>query len=326
MNNDKSNEFSPPQRMGPFRRAVLRGLGILLPPLLTIVIFFWVANTVAIYLLEPLEDATRYVMVEYLADIRTPIDVDIRTGAVDTVVLDNEQHVLTSKGTVTVDDEVLVRTGDGKFIPLEVNEFVQNGVGRDPMPTSAKKIYTWYVDHKWLSRRFVVPIFTCLFLLVLYLLGKFLAAGVGRFFWNQLERLIHRVPLVRNVYGSVKQVTDFLFTENDVHFARAVAIEYPRNGVWTICFVTGDGMWDIRGAAKEPVLTVFVPTSPMPFTGFALTVKKSEVVELTISVDQAIQFIVSCGVLVPPPIIGVPERDAVQVPTGMPAPALKHDA
>jgi uncharacterized membrane protein len=104
----------------------------------------------------------------------------------------------------------------------------------------------------------------------------------------------------------VKQVTDFLFTENEIQFTRVVAIEYPRKGIWTVCFVTGEGMWDIRGAAKEPVITVFVPTSPMPFTGFALTVKKSEVVELAISIDQAIQFIVSCGVVVPPPIIGVP--------------------
>jgi len=308
--NEVQTEYSP-QRMGPFRRAVLRGLGILLPPLLTIVIFLWMGNTVAVYLLEPLEDATRYVMVEYLADIRTPSDVDIRPGAIDTVVVDGEQHILTSKGAVTIDDEVLLRTQDGKFIPQDVYDFVSAGIGRDPMPTDAKAIYTWYVNHKWLPRRFVVPVFLCLFLLVLYLLGKFLAAGLGRFFWNQLERLIHRVPLVRNVYGSVKQVTDFLFTESELQFTRVVAIEYPRKGIWTLAFVTGEGMWDLRGVAKEPVITVFVPTSPMPFTGFALTVKKSEVVELTISIDQAIQFFVSCGVVIPPPIIGVPQKDAI---------------
>ncbi len=311
--NKKGTGFAP-QRMGPFRRAVLRGLGILLPPLLTIVIFLWVGNTVAVYLLEPLEDATRYVMVEYLADIRTPSHVDTRAGAPDTVILDGETHVLTSQNTLTIDDTLLKRMNDGKFIPLDVYEFVEDGVGRDPMPTTAKDIYTWYVNHKWLPRRFVVPVFLCLFLLVLYLLGKFLAAGVGRFFWNQLERFIHRVPLVRNVYGSVKQVTDFLFTESEFHFTRVVAIEYPRKGIWTVCFVTGEGMWDLRGVAREPVLTVFVPTSPMPFTGFALTVKKSEVVELTISIDQAIQFLVSCGVVIPPPIIGVPQKEEGESP------------
>jgi uncharacterized membrane protein len=189
------------------------------------------------------------------------------------------------------------------------------------MPTEAKAVYTWYVNNKWLQAWFVVPIFLCIFLLLLYLFGKFLAAGVGRFFWNQLERLIHHVPLVRNVYGSVKQVTDFLFTDTEIHYTRVVAIEYPRKGIWTLCFVTGEGIWDIRGVAREPVLTVFVPTSPMPLTGFALTVKKSEVVDLTISIDQAIQFIVSCGVVIPPPIIGVPQRDldGAAQPAALPA-------
>jgi uncharacterized membrane protein len=215
---------------------------------------------------------------------------------------------------VEIDDEQYRRTEDGQFVPVEVYHYVAASVGKNPMPRDAKAIYTWYVDNKWLPRHIVVPVFLCLFLLVLYLLGKFLAAGVGRFFWNQMERLIHRVPLVRNVYGSVKQVTDFVFTDAEVPYTRVVAIEYPRKGMWSLAFVTGDGLWDIRGVAKEPIITVFVPTSPMPFTGFALTVKKSEVVELTITVDQAIQFFVSCGVVVPPPILGVPQKDQGEAP------------
>jgi uncharacterized membrane protein len=146
------------------------------------------------------------------------------------------------------------------------------------------------------------------------LLGKFLAAGVGRFFWNQAERLIIRVPLVRNVYASVKQITDFFFTETELPYTGVVAIEYPRKGIWTLAFVTGEGMWDIRGAAKEPVYTVFVPTAPMPFTGYVLTVKKSEVVEMTITIDQAIQYQISCGVVIPPPIIGVPQKEGGGTP------------
>jgi uncharacterized membrane protein len=309
--NDKHDEFSAPKRMDPFRRAVLRGLGILLPPLLTIVIFLWVGNTVTVYLLEPLEDATRYVMVEHLADIRTPTDVEVRPGAGDTVVIDGERYVLTPQRTVTIDDEILRRTPDGKFIPQDVYDFVSVGIGRDPMPQSAKDIYTWYVDYKWLPRRFVVPVFLCLFLLVLYLLGKFLAAGVGRFFWTQLERLIHRVPLVRNVYGSIKQVTDFIFSEPEIEYTRVVALEYPRKGIWTMAFVTGEGMLDIRDAAAEPVVSAFVPHSPMPFTGFAVTVKKSETLELNITVDQAIQFVVSRQLW-----RGHPAADHWHAPTG----------
>jgi uncharacterized membrane protein len=270
--------------MDPFRRAVLRGLAILLPPLLTIVIFLWMGNTINSYLLEPLVNGARWVMVEKLADIRSSDAVPA-----DEIV----------DGVAEIEGKKL----DGKLIPGKVYDDVEDprNLGKDPMPTNAKDIYERYVNQTWLQREIVIPSFLCVFLLLLYLFGKFLAAGVGRFFWNQMERLIDRVPLVRNVYGSVKQVTDFLFTEPDIKYTRVVAVEYPRKGMWTLAFATGEGMHDIRRAAGEPMLTVFVPTSPMPLTGFALTAKKSEVTEMNVTIDQAIQFIVSCGVVIPPP-------------------------
>jgi uncharacterized membrane protein len=312
------------KRLGPFRRAVLRGLGILLPPLLTIVIFVWVGNTVAVYLLHPLENATRWVLVEYVADIRTPDDIG--AAPADKATFDGKVHSVSRSGSVEINGTEYQRTPDGRFVPAEVYRYVRQGTGKVPMPADATGIYTWYINNYWLPRHYVVPLFLCIFLLVVYLLGKFLAAGVGRFFIARFEGFIHRLPLVRNVYGSVKQVTDFLFSEQEMKFTRVVAIEYPRKGTWIVCFVTGEGMWDIAGAAKEPVATVFVPTSPMPFTGFALTIKKSEMVELSISIDQAIQFIVSCGVVVPPPIIGVPQRDGEQpLLPGVP-PVVKQDA
>jgi uncharacterized membrane protein len=297
----RMEEFNKTKRLGPFRRAVLRGLGILLPPLLTIVIFLWIAHTISEYLLTPLANMARSVAVEEFADIRSPSEPENRTDVVDAVVVDGEQYPLSSKGTITIGEKVYHRTvDDDKFVPLQVYDAVRVGVGRDPMPTTAKDIYRWYVDHRWLPQRFLVPIFLCLFLLGLYLLGKFLAAGVGRFFWNQFERLIHRVPLVSNVYSSIKQVTDFLFSEPEMQYTRVVAIEYPRRGIWTLGFITGEAMHDIQVSVDEPVVSAFVPHSPMPFTGFAVTVKKSETVDLNISVDQAIQFVISCGVVIPP--------------------------
>jgi uncharacterized membrane protein len=319
------------KRSGPFRRAVFRGLGTLLPPLLTVVILLWIGNSVARYLLEPLARSVRWVMVDQLADIRTPSELISRPDGHDSVVIDGHEHTLASRRasvTVVIGGEVFQRTpGDGKFIPWEVYETVRQSVDGDDIPTEAKAIYTAYVNQKWLQPWFVVPIFSCVFLLALYLIGKFLAAGIGRFFWKQLERVIHRVPLVRNVYDSVKQVTDFLFSDSDMEYSRVVAIEYPRLGMWTLCFVTGEGMWELSGAAKEPLLTVFVPTSPLPFQGFPLTVKKSEVIDLNISIDQAIQFIVSCGVAIPPPIIGVPQRAAPGIDQSSSIPsALKKNA
>ncbi len=298
--NHRLEEFQATKRIGPFRRAVFRGLGILLPPLLTIVIFLWVGSTVSEHVLDPMQNFTRYVALEYFADIKTPTDTDARVD-VNKVTIDGQAYPLVSKDTVKVHDRVYHRTSDGKFVPLTVFDEVRTGVGRDPMPGTARDIYGWYIDNRWLQRRFVIPVFLCLFLLVLYLLGKFLAAGIGRLFWTQFERIIHRLPLVSNVYSSIKQVTDFLFSEREMQYTRVVAIEYPRRGIWTLGFITGDGMRDIQATVEETVVSAFVPHSPMPFTGFAVTVKKSETVDLNITVDQAIQFVVSCGVVIPPP-------------------------
>jgi uncharacterized membrane protein len=118
-------------------------------------------------------------------------------------------------------------------------------------------------------------------------------------FWNLFERLILQLPLVKNVYSSVKQVTDLMFSDNDIQFNRVVAIEYPRKGAWSLGFVTGEGLADIRIAANEPVLNVMVPSSPMPLTGWTMIIPKSEVIDLDMTIDQACQFLISCGVVIP---------------------------
>ncbi len=284
-----SSQPPPPttKPLGPFRRAVLRGLGVLLPPLLTVVIFLWVGNTVARYVLTPLEEATRYVLVEHASDIRAANEFEKPPA----------QAGETAKGA---DGRLFRRTPDGLFVPSTVYEEAENSLGKnDASPTTARDFYTRYVDRVWLQPWLVIPIFLSVFLLLLYGFGKFLAAGIGRFFWNQFESLINRVPLVSNVYTSVKQVTDFLFSDPDLDITRVVAVEYPRKGVWTVAFVTGESLLDIESAANEPVMSVLIPTSPMPFTGFTITVKKSETVDLNLTIDQAFQFVVSCGVVVP---------------------------
>jgi uncharacterized membrane protein len=137
------------------------------------------------------------------------------------------------------------------------------------------------------------------FVLLLYLLGKFLAAGIGRVFWNLFERGIHRLPMVRNVYDSVKQVTDFVFDDREIEYTRVVAVEYPRKGVWSLGFVTGESLADIRSISGEPMLSLMIPSSPMSVTGYTITVAKSETIDLNLTMDQALQFVISCGVVVP---------------------------
>lgn len=273
--------------LDPFRRAVLRGLGVLLPPLLTVVIFLWVGGTVSRYVLTPLTEATRYVLVEYQSDIRKPESFSDAPRPLGDAVSD-------------ADGQPFRKTPDGLYIPLSVYNQVEEGLTRSEAdPATAREWYGRHVDDVWLRPWIVVPIFLSVFLLLLYTIGKFLAAGIGRFFYGQFESIINRVPLVSNVYSSVKQVTDFLFTDPDLDITRVVAVEYPRKGIWTVAFATGESLLDVESAANEPVMTVLIPTSPMPFTGFTITVKKSETVDLNMTIDQAFQFVVSCGVVVP---------------------------
>jgi uncharacterized membrane protein len=272
--------------LDPFRRAIVRGLGILLPPLLTIVIILWVWNTVADYLLVPLENAARTVLVDHHEKSILPADS-----------VPADQPV---KGRALVNGVAYRQTADGQYIPAADYDEVAEAMGKATMPPTADGVYQVFVERKYLQRRIVVPIFLCVFVLLLYLLGKFLAAGIGRFFWTLFERGVTRLPLIRNVYSSVKQVTDFMFNETEIAYTRIVAVEYPRKGVWQLAFVTGESLLDLACAANEPVLAVLIPTSPMPFTGFTATVKRSETIDLNITMEQALQFIMSCGVVTPP--------------------------
>ncbi len=299
MNPDDTSETekSPPAHQHPFRRAVLRGLAVVLPPLLTIVILVWVWNTVLHYVLEPIEGAARQTIVWSMSgDVLDQVPPDLPDSDKFTKVVNGEERTVEfrylGKAYVTLEN--------GQAIPKEVHTAVSLKPGKE-IPRTAVAYYDRWVKIRYLQRKYVIPFLLAIFILVLYLLGKFIAFGVGRFAWGTFERqILQRLPIIRHVYSSVKQVTDFIFSERDVEYTRVVAVEYPRQGIWSLGFVTGDSMLDIGSSANEPVISVLIPTSPMPATGYTITVRKSETIDLDISVDQAFQFIVSCGVVVPP--------------------------
>ncbi|MEM8944411.1 MAG: DUF502 domain-containing protein [Planctomycetota bacterium] len=304
------SDITPGKKAGPldpFRRAVLRGLAVLLPPLLTIVIFLWVWNTVTDYLLAPMESGARRLLVGHYEQNILSAD-QIAAGDIQ-------------DGRATRNGVRYTQLDDGRFVLTDDYDFLAQDLGYAPPRQTANEFYRLYVERKFLQWYVVIPFFLCVFLLMLYLLGKFLAAGVGRFFWMQFERIINRLPVIRNVYSSVKQVTDFMFSEREIEYTRVVAVEYPRKGVWTVAMVTGESLLDIRSAANEPVLSVLIPTSPMPFTGFTVTVKKSETIDLNITIDQAFQFIVSCGVVAPAQQIHPSDATLGDSSRGLPLPA-----
>jgi uncharacterized membrane protein len=141
-----------------------------------------------------------------------------------------------------------------------------------------------------------------LFLVGVYFFGRFVASFLGRSIWKRIEQAILRLPVVRQIYPYAKQVTEFILSEKKrLDFSRVVAVEYPRKGIWSMGLVTGPAMRMIRDAAlDEEALTVFIPSSPTPVTGYVVAVSRDEVIDLPISIDEAIRFVVSCGVIIPP--------------------------
>jgi uncharacterized membrane protein len=297
MQGNSNNTEAPKKNAGlsghPVRRAVLRGLAVLMPPLLTIVVLVFVWYTILHYVLEPIEGMARHTLVWYWSDVLDGVPEDA-TEKHPWTIGDHQRLAFKYRG------DPYVMLDNGQAIPVGIFNKVSKDPGQED-PRTAEAYYHRYVEITWLQRRYVIPFLLGVFILICYMLGKVLAAGVGRFVWVFTEQqILSRLPIIRHVYSSAKQVTDFFLSEREVEYTRVVAVEYPRKGIYSLGFVTGESMLDIGSAANEPVVSVLMPTSPMPATGFTVTVRRSEVIDLNITVDQAIQFIVSCGVVVPP--------------------------
>jgi len=317
----------------PFRRAVLRGLALVMPPLLTIVLFIWAWTMIDGYVLRPLENGLNFAIRRASMRVENGIPNDVPISAVyvsqggQLLPLRELIGSPIARGQIPRQVEAhqarlahfvyhgltYVPLRNGQWVPNYVLDRVKAQPGSVVLDNAnADLVYRRYVELTYLPRWRVIPVFLVLFVGVLYFSGKFMAFGAGRFMWRNIEAVIRRLPLIRNVYSSVKQVTDFVFSEQEVQFTRVVAVQYPRKGIWSLGFVTGESMLDIHSAANEPVVTVLMPTSPMPATGFTITTRKSETVDLDLSIDEAIQFIVSCGVVVPPHQLPPSAQGAVQ--------------
>jgi uncharacterized membrane protein len=137
--------------------------------------------------------------------------------------------------------------------------------------------------------------------LIVCLVGALLASVVGRSLWRMIENFIMNTPLLRRVYPYIKQITDFVLTQEEQKrmFSRVVAVEYPRKGIWSIGFVTGTGIQRVVDNVKKEFLTVLIPTSPTPFTGFVIMVPKKQTLETNMTIEEALRFTVSAGVIAP---------------------------
>ena len=148
-------------------------------------------------------------------------------------------------------------------------------------------------------------------LVLLWLTGLFVANIFGQWWLAQWNRLLHKIPIVKSIYSSVKQVSDTLFSSSGNAFREAVLVQYPRAGSWTIAFVTGTPSGEVAAHLSAPHVSVYVPTTPNPTSGFFLIMPRSDVLPLAMSVDEALKYIISMGVVAPPP--PAPPRQAAPV-------------
>ena len=151
---------------------------------------------------------------------------------------------------------------------------------------------------------------TILTLLIVFITGLLTQNFVGNYVVIVWEALLKRIPVVNSIYSSVKQVSDTLFSSSGNAFRKALLVQYPRQGCWTIAFLTGVPGGDVKNHLHGDYVSVYVPTTPNPTSGFFLMMPRSDVVELDMSVDAALKYIVSMGVVAPEKIAAVLKKNA----------------
>jgi uncharacterized membrane protein len=270
---------------GDFKRFFIRGLAVLLPSVLTL----WLL-------------VTAYQFVDRA--IAEPVNSGVRAGIAR---LATKWDVLRERFEPT----------EAELEAVYEQVYKESGAAPDRSALTYRarqqKVAAWWTARRW----YMDLIGLAIAIIAVYIAGRLLGGFFGRQIYAQLERVITHLPLIKQVYPAMKQLTEFFFSENrSMKFSRVVFIEYPRKGVWSLGFLTG-GSIPAAGAALSNVVTVFVPSSPTPFTGYTISLPRGEVIDTDIPVEEALKFIVSGGVIMPQ-ASGRP--DASGPPSGLPLP------
>lgn len=130
--------------------------------------------------------------------------------------------------------------------------------------------------------------------------GWFATNFLGRLFIRLAEYIVDRMPVIRTIYGAIKQIFETIMASKSQAFREVVMLEYPRKGVWSIGFVTGKTEGEVQRATKEETINVFVPTTPNPTSGYLLFVPKKQLHYLNMSVEEGVKLVVSAGIITPP--------------------------
>jgi uncharacterized membrane protein len=253
-----------PKRSPGGARFFVRGLGVILPSVLTL----WI-----------LVAAFRFVD----GNIAAPINAGLRLGVTAVASGSDIEQFRPSPDAIAAETARATRLG------LDASD--------DAVRWRAIRAN---VTEWWEARWYLDLTGLVLAIVVVYLLGRLVGGYIGRRLLAAFESGVLSVPGIRSVYPALKQVVEFLFgsEKKKLEFNRVVMIEYPRPGIWSMGLVTGDAAREVRAAVGDSV-TVFVPSSPTPFTGWTVTVPRGDVRELPITIDEALRYLVSAGVVVP---------------------------
>jgi uncharacterized membrane protein len=253
--------------MGDFKRFFGRGLAILLPTIVTLWILWQAFSFVYTNVAEPINRATRMAVIWAVPQIYSP------QSAPEWYTI-SEEEIRQAK----VSDRFRANTPDA----LVVRDLRREWLRR------------YWSDNWWLNLTgFFVAI------LLIYMAGLLLSNFFGRSLYHRVERLIAAIPGFKQVYPHVKQVVDLVMGEKKMAFSKVVLVEYPSAGIWTLGFLTGDSLRAIDLPAGGRVSSVFIPTSPTPFTGFTINVRSEKVIVVDVSVEEALRFVITAGVLTP---------------------------
>lgn len=142
---------------------------------------------------------------------------------------------------------------------------------------------------------------------VLMVTGALVSNVAGRWWFQQWDRVLTRIPVFKSIYNAVKKVSDTLFSSNGNAFRTAMLVQYPRAGVWTIAFQTGTPNGEVASYLGSDLVSVYVPTTPNPTSGFFLMLPRSEVIQLNMSVDEALTYVISMGSVAPTSVRTLPK-------------------
>ena len=279
--------------MDEFKRFFMRGLAALAPTLLTIALLTWAFRFVDQNIGRHI---TRWVVAAYAwgGPPHKWLGIDEKAA----LELGDPINEWDEKGRqLTVQYKTIKQVADLLSKPKQAREDLKITPNDIARAQKAEREVLWELAvRKWKFFNFIGFVIG---ILLIYFVGYFLASFMGKRTWYLVEAGIQRIPVINAIYPNIKQVTDLLISDKKLEFAGVVAVQYPRMGLWSIGLVTGPPLRQLGERDPRALVTVFIPSSPTPFTGYTITVAREDVVELPLTIDEALRYTVSGGVVKP---------------------------